>query len=272
MDDNINRNVSGSAGVSENVKQGQSTFQNVKENIPNIEMPSNLDPKSNINYKMTNYQESKDQPIDRLIIGDHTLVKTIYDKFKMCSHKEANEWRNQLIYEIARHSVAEELIIYPIMREKIPDGEKWYQDSIKDHQKVKQLLHEVQSIDPSSTELRSKVDETMKVLFSHIEEEENEILPLIRKHIPEEQLVTAGNQFMRRKFIVPTRPHSSVPEDPPTLEGLLGLLIAPVDKFRELFTSYPDQDKVADMTREAIDFAQNSTKSKSICESGQCRH
>lgn len=255
MDTNINRNITGTAELTGNVRKEKSTVENIKEDI-----------------KSSTYHEMKDQPIDRLMISDHILVKTIYDKFKMCSHKEANEWRNQLIYEIVRHSVSEELIIYPIMREKLPDGEKWFQDSIKDHQKVKQLLHEVQSMDPSSTEFRTKVDETMKVLCSHIDEEENEILPLIRKHIPEDKLVSLGNQFMRRKFIVPTRPHSSIPEDSPTIEGLLGLLIAPIDKFRELFTSYPDQDKVTEMTKEAMSVAQGCTKSKSICDTAQCRH
>ena len=266
MDPNLNRNITGTEGVCD-MNKGQSTFQSVKYSMPN-----NLDSKSNLNYKMTNYQESKDQPIDRLIIGDHTLVRTIYDKFKMCSRKEANEWRNQLIYEIARHSVSEELILYPLMRKRIPEGEKWYQDSIQDHQKIKELLQEVQSMDPSSSDFGSKVDETMKVLLSHIDEEEIQLLPLIRKTFSEEELISAGNSFVRRKFIVPTRPHSSIPIDPPTLEGLLGLLIAPIDKFRDLFTSYPDQDKVAEMSREATSFAQNSSRSKSMWDSSQCRH
>lgn len=268
MDTNLNRNITGT----HDINKGQSTYQNVKENMPNMGMPNNLDPKSNLNYKMTNYQESKDQPIDRLILTDHTLVRTIYDKFKMCTHKEAAQWRNQLIYEIARHSVAEELILYPLMRGKIPDGEKWYQDSIQDHQNIKQHLYEIQSIDPSSLNFRSKVDETMKVVFSHIDEEETIVLPLVRQTFSEEELISAGNQFMRRKFIVPTKPHTIIPEDPPTLEGLLGLLIAPIDKFRELFTSYPDQDKVSEITREASCFACNSTKSISLCNTSQCLH
>ncbi len=263
MDTNINRNVS---DRTTDINKGQKTvLQSQKvtsSGVPMSMTTTNVDPKSN--------KESKDLPllpVDKLIIGDHTLTKTVYDKFKMCSlAKEANEWRNQLIYEIARHLVAEELIVYPLIRKKIPSGEILYQYSIKEHQKIKQLLYDVQSIDPTTTEFKSKLDETMKVLFLHFEEEENQVLPMIRMHVPEEELVTAGNQFTRRKFIAPTRPHTSVPEDPPTLEGLLGLLIAPIDKFRDLFTSYPDQDKVLDISRNSMNFAVSATKSKSLWE------
>jgi len=270
MDPNLNRNFKTTNKDNKNQKEGQSTFESIKENMPKMDMPKNVEPKSNLNYKLTQHEEGKDMPIDKLIITDHNLVKSIYEKFKNCSEKkEAEEWRNQLMYEIARHSIAEELILYPLFRDKIPNGEKFFQDCVKDQHTIKEHLYDAQNMDASSSEYRSKIDETMKILFKHIDEEENEILPALRKNVPEDQLITSGIQFLRRKFIAPTKPHTMIPEDPPTLNGILGLLIAPIDKFKELFTSYPDQDKVSEITKEAKGSAMGSDKSKSSNEAGK---
>ena len=92
-------------------------------------------------YMNTQYQEGFGLPIENLILQDHTLIKTVYEKFKSCTSKEeAEKWRNELVYEIARHSIAEEIVLYPLMRKKLPEGESLFQDSIKEHHEVKENL------------------------------------------------------------------------------------------------------------------------------------
>ncbi len=236
--------------------------KNLKSEISNIQ--ENLQSKSNIKSIETQLKELMNQHIDKLILADHSLIKTIYEKYKNSSNKDNAKWRNQLIYEIARHTISEELILYPLFRYSIPDGEKWYQDSIKEHQNVKKHLYDSQNIDPSDLSFKTKIDEITSILFKHFDDEENEILPLVRKHLDQEKLSSAGNQFARRKFILPTKPLTTIPEDNASLEELLNFLIAPTDKFRELFTSYPDQDKVNELIKQAIDLAQSSNDSQSL--------
>jgi hemerythrin superfamily protein len=222
---------------------------------------------SQMDYWKTQYEESKDMPIDKLILCDHTAVRTIYDKFKNEKNKvEAEKWRNQLIYEIARHSIAEELVVYPLIRSKLQDGEKIFQKDIQEQHRIKEILYEAQSIDKDSPDFRTKIDEAMQLLFKHIESEESEQLPLLRKCLSEEESIKYGNQYMRRKFIVPTKPHTAVPEDPPTLNSILGLLTAPLDKFRDLFTAFPDQSEMADIKKQATEHVHTHDKSGSCCD------
>lgn len=222
---------------------------------------------SQMDYWKTQYQESKDVPIDKLILCDHTTVRTIYDKFKSEKNKdEAEKWRNQLIYEIARHSIAEEIVVYPIIRSKLADGEKIFERDTQEQHRIKEILYSAQSIDKDSIDFRAKIDEAMALLFKHIENEETEQLPLLKKCLSPEEMIKYGNQYSRRKMIVPTKPHTAVPEDPPTLNSILGLLASPIDKFRDLFTSFPDQSKMADIKKQATSHAHTHDKSDSCCD------
>ncbi len=195
---------------------------------------------------------TSNEPIDNLVIRDHTVAKSIYEKFCACINKdEAVKWRNQLVYEIAVHSLAEEIILYPVIKSDLPNGEFLYNQSIQEHRQLKDDLYKAQNLDPSNLEFRSRVKIVMEDLIKHIEKEEKEILPLLDKHVPMNRRIELGGQFERRKLIVPTKPHPSAPDEPSIANSIISILTAPVDKFRDLFTSFPDQQKVIDLKKDA---------------------
>lgn len=47
-------------------------------------------------------------------------------------------------------------------------------------------------------------------------------------------------QFARTKWFVPTRSHPGAPTFSTLAEGLTGLLVAPIDKLRDLMRDFPD--------------------------------
>ena len=61
-----------------------------------------------------------------------------YDKFVEAHNdgkdKEANAWANQLIWEVARHAVGEEIVVYPLMEKHLgEEGKKLADEDRKDH-------------------------------------------------------------------------------------------------------------------------------------------
>lgn len=220
------------------------------------------DPQGTMDYMKTQAKEGFGQQIENLVLADHILIRSVYEKLNTSStNEEADKWRNELVYEIARHSLAEEIIMYPIMREKFPDGERWFKESNEEHHQVKKSLYEAQNIDMNAPEFKKKVKDVMDLLIKHIDKEEKEVFPMLKKYLSEEERISAGNSFSRRKLIVPTRPHTMVPEDPPTLNSLLGLLTAPLDKFRDLFLAFPEQGKMSELKMDASKKAQTSDTS-----------
>ena len=64
---------------------------------------------------------SLQQRISDLIKHDHNELKTYKDNIlKATTDDEKARWQNQFTWELARHSIAEELVVYPAMEEN------WY--------------------------------------------------------------------------------------------------------------------------------------------------
>lgn len=58
------------------------------------------------------------------ITRDHKKIREYYNEVVHSKDVEHQErYGNQFIWELARHSVAEELIVYPAMEQYMPDGE-----------------------------------------------------------------------------------------------------------------------------------------------------
>jgi len=171
---------------------------------------------------------------------DHLEIQTFYDNYKNAiDAEEAKKWFHQFVWELSRHSVGEELVLYPLMAALNQKGQDLADEGRKDHHKVKELLSEI-SKESDPVVFDQKIDAIMSDLKTHIQKEESEDLVFLSDNVTPQNLDKAGKAFSMKKKIAPTRPHPGVPEKPIALEGALGLLIAPVDKFRDLFTSFPD--------------------------------
>jgi len=75
------------------------------------ETMSKIVPESTINKK----------DFHKAILDDHKELLSLYDEWcaKCDDAEEAKKWMNQFCWELARHSVGEELILYPLMEEKL---------------------------------------------------------------------------------------------------------------------------------------------------------
>jgi hypothetical protein len=209
-------------------------------------------------FLSTEKSESLNQPVEKLVMADHNFLRSIFQEFESAtSNEEKEKWRNMLVYEIARHFIAEEIIVYPLVRNNLANGEEHYHSFLKQHHEFKQKLVEIHNISPDSINFMEKVNEVWGILKLIIEKEEKEILPELIKLVKEDQRIKSGNQYTRRKFIVPTRPHTIIPEHPPSLNSILGLLTSPIDKFRDIFTSYPDLDDVNELKKKASEDSKN---------------
>jgi len=193
---------------------------------------------------------SSNQPITELILMDHLNLKAFLKKFEESkTFSEASQWLHQFIWEISRHAIGEDIIMYPMLK-KVQEGKEKWKEALDDHRKIKEILAHVHKIN-DLIQLRAKVKEASDILLHHMEFEEKEILPAIKNNYSTQDLITEGNRFSRRKLIAPTRPHNMAPDSIPTLESLVGMMISPIDKFRDLFfVTFPDQNEVDKIKKE----------------------
>ncbi|RDB19723.1 hypothetical protein Hypma_013193 [Hypsizygus marmoreus] len=175
---------------------------------------------------------------------DHQEMYSYYDEYKRASgDKDAQErWSNQLTWEIARHAVGEEIVVYPLMEKHL--GQKGVELADKDraeHQVVKDKLYNLESLTPGSDEHSDLLKTAMDELRKHNNGEENNDLPLLEPELGKDGSIAAATSFSRTKKFVPTRPHPSAPNKPP-FETLAGLMAAPMDKLKDAFAKFPTEE------------------------------
>ena len=73
------------------------------------------------------------------IAEDHKELKEQYENVKSAKDSETKtKWRNQFTWELARHSIGEELVVYPAMEKYLGTKGKQLTDRDRsDHQTVR---------------------------------------------------------------------------------------------------------------------------------------
>jgi hemerythrin superfamily protein len=76
--------------------------------------------------------------ISESIVHDHKELKEYYGNIKSAKDDDTKKrWRNQFVWELARHSIAEELVVYPAMEKYIkPGGHDMAEKDRQEHQVV----------------------------------------------------------------------------------------------------------------------------------------
>lgn len=98
--------------------QQRETTTRTKEQIPPV-------PSGHVPAPTTGPVHSANKPLELLIMEDHNEIRQLYKHFQNAATKDdATKWYNQLVWEIARHSVAEEVVLYPIFEDKLGDWGK----------------------------------------------------------------------------------------------------------------------------------------------------
>jgi hypothetical protein len=75
--------------------------------------------------------------ISQTIKNDHRELEDAYNKILSSStDDEKVRWQNQFTWELARHSIGEELLVYPAFEKNLADGRQMADKDRAEHQKV----------------------------------------------------------------------------------------------------------------------------------------
>lgn len=168
---------------------------------------------------------------------DHDEVRAMFAKLR---NGAGGEQREELIrdmtVELVRHTVAEEVHLYPLMRQVLPRGDEIADHEISEHSEVEQALKDLEKVDHSDPESHRLVDKVIDDVTHHAQEEEDDIFPRLRAMCSAEQLREMGDKVRAIKKIAPTHPHPSAPDTPPA-NKIMGPMAGLVDRVRDAVTA-----------------------------------
>ena len=139
------------------------------------------------------------------------------------------------ISELVRHAVAEEMYVYPAMRKYLPDGDKAVEHDIEEHKELEQTMKQLEAADVTSAEFDSALRRLETILTDHVQDEEQEQFPELRRHIPRPELVELAGKVETAKKLAPTRPHPGAPNSA-LFHKMVGPGVGLVDRLRDKLT------------------------------------
>jgi hemerythrin superfamily protein len=168
-----------------------------------------------------------------LLKQDHGNVETLFKRFEELepdAHDEKRQVVDLIIEQLSRHAAAEEQLLYPRIREAIGgDAASLALEGLEEHHVAKMTLNELEKLPPSADRFDAKVSVLIESVRHHVEEEEQELFPLVRKHLKASELDELGEAMEKAKEVAPSRPHPFMPDQPP-FNVILGLPLAVLDR------------------------------------------
>lgn len=141
-----------------------------------------------------------------------------------------------VIGEVVRHSVAEEMYVYPAMREHIPGGKDLVEHDADEHKELEGVMKRLESADTAEARFDDLVREMTEKLRHHAQDEEDQQFPRLREQLPRETLVELRQKVDRAKRLAPTRPHPDAP-NAELFHKIAGPGVGMVDRMRDKLTS-----------------------------------
>ncbi len=121
------------------------------------------------------------------------------------------EVTDNVTIELVRHAVAEEVVVYPRVKQKVSEEEA--ERARREHAEAEETLKRLEKMDSDDPRFEAEIRTLMTEIRGHVAEEEGEMFPHMRTVFTDEELVDMGRRVDAVKKLAPTRPHPGVPND-----------------------------------------------------------
>jgi hemerythrin superfamily protein len=170
---------------------------------------------------------------------DHRMVEQLFRDYK--SAKSDDQRRGVVevaIRELSKHAALEELMVYPLVKQAVPDGEQEIDHHLDEHMAVKKTLVELDEAGDDQDQMAKLMETLQQEIDEHVQDEEGELWPKLREAVDQETLDELGQVLDEAKKVAPTRPHPKAPTEPPKL-ALAAPVAALYDRVRDKFQKRP---------------------------------
>ncbi|MBV8385306.1 MAG: hemerythrin domain-containing protein [Acidimicrobiia bacterium] len=170
-----------------------------------------------------------------LLRNDHKTVERLFKQFEKAgpnAHKTKKDLVEKIVEELSIHAAIEEQVLYPAAREAVPDEDDLVLESLEEHHIVKWVLSEIDGMDPEDERFTAKVTVLIENVRHHVEEEEGDLFPALRKAMKRKELEELAQAMEKAKKVAPTHPHPRAPDTPPG-NLVAGVAAGAIDKAQD---------------------------------------
>ncbi|KAJ5925716.1 hypothetical protein N7454_008355 [Penicillium verhagenii] len=174
------------------------------------------------------------------------LLKHEHAELQSHSHKilnsvdsdEQTRYQNQFTWDLTRHTIGKELIVYPAIVKHVRHGQVLVDKNRAEHREIKERLKMFQGLPCTDPRFAPTLEALVDDLLVHVRREEDEDLVLLEEALTKEDSEALAGSLGRMKRFLPSRAHPLASSKPP-FKTAVGLLTAPVDMVGDLFRKWP---------------------------------
>ncbi len=177
---------------------------------------------------------------------DHREVEQMFQELESLrgaatdeAKKRRKDVTDQVTIELVRHSVAEEVLVYPKVAKRVSAEE--VEHARKEHAEAEETLARLEKLDADDPGFDDELATLMQEIRHHIEDEEGQMFAHMRQVIDQDELRKLGARVEAFKKVAPTHPHPNVPNTA-VARTLAGPAASLFDRMRDLATSRGTDD------------------------------
>lgn len=121
---------------------------------------------------------------------------------------------SQAILELVRHSVAEELVLYPALRRHVPDGGGLVDRCTARHAEAERLMRDLAPRSAGEPGFEDRLADLLAATERHIYEQEHEVFPTLAAVCSPQELDDLGGRVAAIKRVAPADPHPDSHPEP----------------------------------------------------------
>jgi hemerythrin superfamily protein len=119
--------------------------------------------------------------VDGLMTDHREKLELLHRIASITDPDERRDLADTVISEVVRHAIAEEMYVYPALREHVPDGEQAVKHDNQEHQQLEEIMKRLEAVQPADPRFDALVGEMTDQLRRHAHDEETEQFPLLRE-------------------------------------------------------------------------------------------
>jgi hemerythrin superfamily protein len=140
---------------------------------------------------------------------DHKEMRRVFREFERAKDSTANKQQrlvDKMMKLLTEHTYIENEIMYPRVRELVPDLEDDILESYEEHHVADLLVEELAVLRPEDERFRAKAMVLIENVRHHMDEEENEWFPKVREALGRKQLQELGADMKQARKDAPGPP------------------------------------------------------------------
>jgi hemerythrin superfamily protein len=130
-----------------------------------------------------------------LIKAQHRTMDDLLERAQQAEPDEVRDLLQQVADLLLPHSEAEESFVYPAIRDHDPREDEEVADGTAEHHHIESLMRELLTEDPSGPGFDGKLAAMVGELRHHVEEEEQDLLPVLSEKAGADEREELGIRF-----------------------------------------------------------------------------